>query len=443
MTLQATPPNPEGQAQEGILTPEEMEAKRQELAAKREEKRRFRRRRTLFIIGLLVFALLLCGITAYYTFHRHFPTLSTKVERDSDAPGAAESQRLNVVILGADEKPDDPGRTDTIMVASWDMSNQQVSVVSIPRDTMVSIPGRTGYHRINAAHVFGGPELTLKTLSEFLGIPLQYYVKVNFEGFKQIVDTLGGVTINVEKPMDYDDYAQDLHIHLEPGVQRLNGEQALGYVRFRHDGLGDVALVDESRPIYDGRIDRQQKFVKALIKEVLQPKTLTKLPALVQDLIDTVDTNIPYSLIPQLAMQAVNVQNLKVETVVLPGRGQNVNGASYWVSEESQLQLLVDRLFLGKHIVTVEVLNGSGIKGAARSAAERLRAQGFDVVSIADARTSDYGKTRVIMKPGLGDAGERLVAALRAQDVTETENIRSNNVDVTVIVGKDYQLVEE
>lgn len=442
MTLQAMPTNPEGQAQESRLTPEEVEAKRQELAARREEKRRLRQRRMLFFVGLVIFALLLFGITAYYTFHRYLPSVSSQIDQgDSDATAEAPGpQRFNVVILGADEKPDDPGRTDTIMIASWDMSSQKLSVVSIPRDTMVRIPGRTGYYRINAAHAFGGPKLTVQTLSEFLGIPLQYYVKINFEGFKQIVDTLGGVTINVEKPMNYDDYAQDLHIHLEPGVQRLNGEQALGYVRFRDDGLGDVALVDENRPIYDGRIERQQKFVRALVKEVMQPKTLTKVPALVRDLFDTVDTNIPYTMIPELAMRAMNFENVTVETAVLPGRGQIVNGVAYWVADEYQRQLLIDRFFLGKHIVTVEVLNGSGIKGAARNAAERLRSEGFDVVGIADARSMDYEKTQIIMKPGLGEAGERLIALLRAENVTQTEYLRSNNVDATIILGKDYQL---
>lgn len=435
--------NPENGPQSGessLMTAEELEVKRQELMAKREEKRRQKRLRMLFFLSLVIFALVLAGLTAYYTICRNLAVPVTVQPGEGQSPDqSVQLERFNFVVLGADEKPDDPGRTDTIMVASIDFNHRHLSVISVPRDTMVSIPGRQGRQRINAAHAFGGPELTVQTLSQFLGMPLRYYVKINFEGFEKIVDTLGGVWIDVEKPMYYEDKAQNLVIDLKPGRQNLNGKQALGYVRFRHDGLGDVALVDPSRQVYDGRVDRQQKFVKALIQQVLQAKTVTKLPVLLSQLQDAVQTNIPYTTMLRLALKANDIQSGTVETAIVPGSPQIVDGASYWVPDEAGLRLMVGRMLLGQDKITVEVLNGSGVRGAAGAVAQRLREQGFAVIGVADARSYDYSTTKILARPGRRHAAEKLAAVLRVDDVTVTREIPGNDVDLTIIVGKDYR----
>src|SRR5690606_13458695 len=122
-------------------------------------------------------------------------------------------------------------RTDTIILATIDKAEGSIHAVAIPRDTRVRIPGRSGYDRINAAHAYGGPKLAVRTVEELLGIEIDYYVRIDYEGFETIIDTLGGVVIDVERPMRYVDRAQGLDIDLKPGVQLLNGKQALDYVR--------------------------------------------------------------------------------------------------------------------------------------------------------------------------------------------------------------------
>ncbi len=422
-----------------LLTQQELEAKRQELEAKRESKRKQRRSRLVFLISLVALALILAGIAAYYTMHRNLALpAAADLGRSGEQEQPAGLGRFDVVIMGADEKPDDPGRTDTIMVASIDLDHRRLSVISVPRDTMVSIPNRSGKHRINAAHAFGGPELTVRTLADFLDLPLEYYVKINFAGFTKIVDTLGGVTVDVEKPMYYEDKAQNLLIDLKAGRQTLTGEQALGYVRYRHDGLGDVALVDPNRHVYEGRVDRQQKFVKAFLQQLMQAKTVTKVPALLSQMLGAVETNIPYTKLLRLALIANDVQNGIVNTGVIPGTSELVNGASYWVANQAELDLMVERMILGKDKVTVEVLNGSGVSGAAGRVAARLREQGYAVIGVADARSYDYNNTEILARPAQRGSAEALAQVLETGNVTVTENLRGNNVDLTVIVGKDY-----
>ena len=428
--------------QEPVLE-EELALKRQELEKKRALRARKRRQRRLFYLFLVVLALLLAGITAYYTMQRNFalPTTVGSLHRGEDPTGETPLLgRFDVVVLGADEKPDDPGRADTIMVASIDFDHRRLSVISVPRDTMVTIPGRPGRQRINAAYAYGGPELTVKTLSQLFNIPLQYYVRIDFQGFIDIVDILGGVTVDIQRPMYYEDQAQGLIIDLKPGLQRLTGEQALGYVRFRHDGLGDVALVDPNRNVYDGRINRQQKFIKAFLDELLHIRTVTKIPALVHSVIGAVETNIPYFQAMRLAMLASRIEDGTFRSSVVPGTSALVEGASYWVADTDRLELMVKRMILGEDQITVEVLNGSGIRGAARQVAEGLTQRGYAVLGVTDADTYDYEKTQIFARPTHDSAAKSLGEVLNTGSITLTNDIRGNDIDMVVIVGKDYRI---
>jgi LCP family protein required for cell wall assembly len=178
-------------------------------------------------------------------------------------------------------------RSDTMIVVSLDKSKNAIRMISLPRDAMVYIPENdsdTGVNKLNAAHSFGGPELLMKTLSDELGITIHRYAVIKFEGFKKLIDQVGGVTVNVDGAlkrdrhgklyrghMKYDDNWGNLHIDLQPGPQRLDGQKAHDYVRFRMDIEGDP-----------GRIRRQQQVMRALAKEIMQ-SSKWKIPGLVKE----------------------------------------------------------------------------------------------------------------------------------------------------------------
>ena len=178
--------------------------------------------------------------------------------------------------------PNMPGRSDAIMLARFEFDGDSVSslnVLSIPRDTRVRVPGH-GVHKINAAHAYGGPELSCATVRDVFGIDPDYYVDLNFEGFQQVVDAVGGVDVNVHQQLDYDDNWGKLHIHLKPGQQRLNGYKAMGYVRFRHTD-NDLA-----------RAERQHEFLEALRTKITDRKNFLCLPNVVGAVTNNLHSNL-------------------------------------------------------------------------------------------------------------------------------------------------------
>lgn len=433
-----------------LLTPEELEIRRQELEEKRRLKRERRRMRRIYYGLMVILAIVVAIGTAYYTYNKGikspYRTQTGDAPRGSDVytDSRVSNEPLNVLILGIDERPDDPGRTDTMILASIDIEKGQVSLLSLPRDTRVRIPGRPGYDRLNAAHAHGGPRLAMATVSEFLGVPIRYYIRLNFDGFERIVDTLGGVEIDVERRMKYDDYAQDLHINLYPGKQVLNGSDALSYVRYRADGLGDIALVDPTKGEYGGRIVRQQKFLNALVHQVVQPSSITKLPSLFLQLRDSVTTNLPMTRMLGLGLGMREFTSDAVTTAVIPGIGDTVNGVSYWIPNPDATQALVDQLVRGIEPVTIQVLNGSGAAGAAGYAAERLRERGYQVADVRDAHRFGYRETEVIVNSARRDVGTQIAQIFNAKiiDGEEAETVAwgDGTYDVMVIVGENFAM---
>ncbi len=257
-------------------------------------------------------------------------------------PSAQEAElpvnRLNVLLLGIDARTGEKdARSDSMILVSLDRDTKKMALVSIPRDTLVDIPGY-GKTKINVANALGGSELSCRTVEDLLDEQIPYYIKTNFDGFKEIVDTLGGVEIEVEKQMKY----PPENINLKPGLQRLNGYDALGYVRYRHDALGDIT-----------RAERQQKFLTALGKEMLQAKTIIKLPKLIPQLMAAVDTNLRVGDAVFLARVVSNLDSANIVTATLPGVFYNYKGGSYWKVDDTKAKSVLNDLFKGLKIATV------------------------------------------------------------------------------------------
>lgn len=319
-----------------MLSPQELEIKRRELEEKRRLRREMRRKRALFYTFCVVLGLILLLGTAYWSYYHELPLGLGR--------GWAEDPIVNVLLLGVDTGADQGNRSDTMILFSLDKRDGSLSAVAIPRDTQVRIPGRRGVDRINAAHAIGGPALAVRTVEQLLGVDVDYYVRLDYAGFKAIVDTLGGVVIDVERRMYYEDKAQGLKIDLQKGLQRLNGDQALQYVRYRSDGMGDVSLVDAAKGEYAGRVERQLKFIRALFTQAVSAKAVLNAPELIGQLMRAVSTDMPPDVAVRLAMLAKDTPPQAIEAAVLPGAGATVGGASYWLVNEAKAREVVDRL---------------------------------------------------------------------------------------------------
>ncbi len=257
---------------------------------------------------------------------------------------------INFLVLGVDE---DQSRSDTIMLFCYDGYSNRVNILSFPRDTMVKTGGFR--QKLNAAMGVGlirsqsgkdqePEEELIRQIKTMTGLPIHYFLTVNFKGFKEIIDALGGVDFNVPYNMNYDDPVQNLHIHLEAGPQHLDGQAAHDFVRFRHNNNGsapgEYVMGDE------GRIYWQQKFMKELIRQKATPQLFTKITDVFEVIADNVRTNYTLQdLIKHIdILQKIDVS--QIGSYKLPGEAQYVGGVSWYLQNEEETGTLIRDVFL-------------------------------------------------------------------------------------------------
>lgn len=251
-------------------------------------------------------------------------------------PVDKETGKVNALLAGVDKSG---LLTDTIMVASYDLDNNVVNILSVPRDTRMYIGNK--YQKINSAHSISkdgkknGINGTIEAVTRLTGIPINYYIEFTFNAFRETIDALGGVYFDVPQNMNYDDPAQDLHIHLQKGYQLLDGDKAEQFVRFRRYPMGDI-----------DRVAAQQAFVKAVAEQKLNASIIPKLPELFKTLQENLKTNITLSDVTKYIM---NIAELKSENVYmhsLPGVSNGTDyGSSYWIADMDELAFLIENTF--------------------------------------------------------------------------------------------------
>jgi LCP family protein required for cell wall assembly len=250
------------------------------------------KRRKIDYIRILAILTIFCAISYFYA-NIFAPRLIPKLLRIGSL-----RRPMTILILGTDITfdavtgepiPEINGRTDTILLMHIDPMRYKMYLLSIPRDSLVEIPG-FGWQKINAAHVFGGVGLTEKTIEKLTGIKVDYFIKVNPYASIKLVDLLGGINVYIDKDMYYVDRAQNLTINLKQGWHKLAGKEAEGYIRFRHDFLGDI-----------GRIGRQQNLLQTVFRSFTRPSNLLKAPYAFNIARRYIQTDLPLLKIIRLA----------------------------------------------------------------------------------------------------------------------------------------------
>jgi LCP family protein required for cell wall assembly len=316
---------------------------------------------TLFYIGIVIIGIVGYYAYSFYTFADHishktenvgsakaFSTNPVKTEGSKYAPPKWEGQqRVNILLLGGDSrgmKDNELPRSDSIMIASIDPVSKKAYLFSVLRDTYARIPGN-GEDRINSAITIGGPNLAMKTVSDLVGVPIQYYVYTDFKGFIALVDAIGGIDLDVEKDMKYSDSEDDhvYDINLKKGMQHLDGNTALQYVRFRHDALSDFT-----------RTERQRKFLQVVALKLQTTSSIIKLPRILNAIDPYIDTNLSITDMLKLAQLGFEAKADTVVTAQLPPQElleeKNVRGADVITANKIKLQLYVNNVLDGKII---------------------------------------------------------------------------------------------
>ncbi len=245
--------------------------------------------------------------------------------------------KATVMIMGVDERENDVGRSDTLMLATLDPEKNQAALLSIPRDTRVKIKGH-GFDKINAAYAYGGRKLTQDTVETLLNTHIDHYITINVHGFVKIIDALGGIDIDVEKRMYYEDPWDDdggLYIDLRPGMQHMDGKTAVTYVRYR-DEEGDI-----------GRIKRQQKFMKAVMDKLVSPMVIPKLPSIVSAVSDSIETDMSITEILSFLSTLQDAKDNGLDSEMVPGKPVYIDDVSYWIPDiKKTRQILANNLGL-------------------------------------------------------------------------------------------------
>ncbi len=389
---------------------------------------------------------------------------------------------INILALGLDDTKDIQ-RSDTIMVLHMDFDHNRVGILSIPRDTRVNIPG-VGFTKVNHAFARGGEELARETISQLLGIPIEYYVTLRLQGLQKVVDQLGGVMIDIKKDMYYVDKSGDLYINLKKGPQELDGKGAMEYLRFRHDEDADI-----------GRIGRQQGFIQAVSDKILHSSQFLEIPSLMHTLSKDFETNLSITQMIGLASQFRSAYRAgKVVSGTVPGVPILIEGISYWKADVAGLDAVVQKDLIGveakdeKMVSTVdtldkeasqeirrtvtlkevnrnlthagttvdslqtlskqiemEILNGIGRPGEAKKAVKLLKNPKIKVLHTANAATFKYDDTLIVVWKGNAHVNDALILA-RFMSIDPSKIIVYDKpqkpLDITLVLGQDWDAIK-
>lgn len=321
---------------------------------------------------------------------------------------------FNIMLLGVDSRSEDAGRSDTLMVVTIDTESERAALLSVPRDTRVKIDGY-GYDKINHAYAYGGHKLTQKSVENLLGVKIDRYVLIDTGAFERIVDAVGGVDIDVEKRMYYEDPWDDnggLVIDLYPGEQHLDGYRAIQYVRYR-DGEGDI-----------GRIGRQQKFMRALVEQAISPAIISRLPQIIERVSRAAETDMSVSELVDFAKKLKELRENGLAAKMVPGRPAYYEDISYWLPDIAAL-----RADMAAEI-GVEMTD-SMKKDAELAAAEYEKALPKDL-KIADASVESPAAKEKADKTDAGDDAKKKEADDELDEV-EKESPKPSDISVMVI----------
>ncbi|MEW5767557.1 MAG: LCP family protein [bacterium] len=387
-----------------------------------------------WIMGLGLLLLLIMGVGLWFFYFK-----TNKINQL-----VREGRTINILLIGIDNTGS-KGLTDCLVLVSLEPGTRQVGIISIPRDTRVKINyrRRNHYDKINHVYARGGIDMLLSVTEDIFksgglpGFTIPFYVLLDYQGFVNVVDLLGGVEIFIDQEMHYIDRAGDLYIRIPRGLQKLDGEKTLQFVRFRSTPGGDL-----------DRIKKREEVINLLAREI---KANLSSPAMIKEIYRHIKANLGLA---EMLSLASHVRHLSPEKNIaffeIPGQGQNINGINYWQIDGIEFQKMVAKLkeHLAKtnesplpspeKVITVRILNGCRKGGLAAEVRDRLRREPkIDVVETGNAGRFDYQDTVIMDQAGNRDNAVYISKFLGQGKVIQKVDPKAL-VDVTIILGEDF-----
>ncbi|HEY5468413.1 MAG TPA: LCP family protein [Coriobacteriia bacterium] len=418
---------------------------------------RKRRRRRAWTIAAIVVAVLAIGLTTAVALkvvdvgnkiNAVFfsdPALQQELAgQKASAPG----EPFYMVLMGSDTRPGQTQqRSDTLIVARVDPQNKKIAMISIPRDSRVAIPGKWTT-KINAAAVYGGPALVIKTVKEITGLPITHFVNLNFNGFRDVVDAIGGVWIDVPFRI-YDTLASaygPAYATIEKGYQKLDGKHALTFVRTRH------TMADSDY----GRMRNQQAFIKALASQALSLSNVFNASQIVDAVASNLDTDMTPLQLADLVLQFKGMKPEDLDSATAPSAPKYINGVSYVILDDANFKAMIDRMKQGLPLdptktstattvtikpadVKLTVRNGAGVSGLGQQCTDFFTSKGFTVSETGNMNQYVYGRTLIVYQKGYETQANFVRETLGFGDVLPSAGMYTFKTNVMVVIGKDWK----
>lgn len=356
-----------------------------------------------------------------------------------DANTLANLSRINILVIGQSQN-----LTDTLLVCSYDPKIQDVALLSIPRDTFV---GRnkntaTGFDKINALYQID-PDKLLKKVNDITGLGINYYIKVDTQGLKDLVDSVGGIYFDVPIDMDYDDSSQKLSIHLKAGYQLLDGNKAEQVLRFRHNNNGSTYPAEYGQEDI-GRMKTQRAFITEVIKQVAKPENITKVDDYIKIANNNVETNFNIWNLKDYAPYAIDFNADDIKTETLPGVPEKCNGVWLYIHNKKQTEQIVKELFKTELTeeqeknskIKISILNGTSDDMNLNNLKSLLEESGYTVVSTGN--TTRTEKTAIINRTNQDSSVCDSLKDTVGVGMISNSGSSKNGVDFTIIIGSDY-----
>ena len=443
---------------------------------KKKPKKKMKMWKKILLVILLI--LLIAGGIFAYRVHRNGGGLSgmlaTVVGHDEETRKSL--GELQVLLMGVSTDQEGVALTDTIIVASYNPNTQKAVLLSIPRD---SFTGRNtkravASDKINAIYnVTRDPMETVEAVNELTGLNLQYYAIVQTEALIELVDAIGPIEYYVPTNMNYDDTSQDLHIHFEEGLQEIDGQEAEELLRFRKNNDG-TSFPEEYGDNDIGRMRNQREFITTVVEQTVKLENITKLGSILDIASRNLITNVDFNLLKDYLPYAVEFSTQNLQTASLPGSVPDLrqtNGVSIFVVDEEETQQLVTELFYPEKLleegttdgnitntasnttdtnttstgstansdIKIEVLNGTSDGKVLQEVVNKLKAEGYNVSRTGT--TTSTSKTVIANKKNVSTtAMNSIKEAVGSGTISDSSTGGSSSkVDVTIIIGKDYQ----
>ena len=409
---------------------------------------------TLYFIGVVCFFV--------YAFVTSDPNNNggTFVDKVVDKVAPKAPERTLALIACTDEGE---GRTDGIMLVDYNSVNNQISVVSIPRDTKVSIPpdmwevmvqnepsiayDDPSFKKINSIPNYGkeqGMEFLQTYLEDLLDVEIDYYAHFNLEGFRYIVDSVGGIEFDVPQRMYYSDPTQDLYINLQPGLQLLDGDKAEQLLRFRSYPQGDLK-----------RVEVQQAFMTEFFKKVVSLDSIVSNPsAYFTTLTQYVDTNFTINDGLKYISEIKEVDVSNTQTYTLPCTTQTISGVSFVIVDEQEVKEFAyevfkkptvkpeDIVYVDSFDKSIQVLNGSYTSGLAGKTRDLLQSNGYIVGNIGDSLDTKSEETKIYVSE-IGEGNDLQQFFTNSKIIVNPQKVEEFGYDITIVIGTNDVLKED